>query len=424
MSDAAEQLHRVADRFAKESQPTHFLFWFVPSLAKPVSSLKDRCFASLPLDPATKLVLATRFGDQQFQLELPGRYFGLAQDSIPVFAYLVWIGPRGLWRELFSLAAGAFTQGRQHDPEFWLRRLVEEAFFNPSDPMVRFSSGPSIMDNDQMFDLWAVLEGLSGATNLPEDVAAQIGALPIPWILRAEHARPFMASEFLCRRYADRLQQKAASQGVGGAAEPKRPEAAFVFRRDGDGWFIRAFGQQGHFRNLKGFGYIARLLQNPGAPIPMAQLDGAVDRTETPSRVSEGHILEDSLSVQFQPVQDVLADQEAIENYQREIAEYLERIAEAERMGDPTTAGVLRNELNALLEHRNQVVGLGGKRRYFQGETDKARIAVHNVLRYAYKKLREGNMEHLAKHLEVAISFQAGGFIYEPIPGVSWEVKD
>jgi hypothetical protein len=260
------------------------------------------------------------------------------------------------------------------------------------------------------------------------ELKEKLGTFSTPWILYAEHRSPFLSSAALCRQLAQQEEAPAsgspAACGGDSSDRPKQAETKFVFRRDGDGWFIRAFGQQGHFRNLKGFGYIARLLQNPGTPIPMAQLDGAVDRTETPSRVSEGYILEDSLSVQFQPVQDVLADQEAIENYQRAIAEYLERIAEAERMGDPTTAGVLRNELNALLEHRNQVVGLGGKRRYFQGETDKARIAVHNVLRYAYKKLREGNMEHLAKHLEVAISFQAEGFIYEPVPGVSWEVKD
>jgi hypothetical protein len=431
VSDAAEQLHRVADRFAKESQPTHFLFWCAPSLANPVSSLKDRCFASLPLDPATKLVLATRFGDHQFQLELPGRYFGLAQDNISVFAYLIWIGPRGLWQELFSLAAGVFTQGRQRDPEFWLRRLVEEAFFNPGDPMVRFSSGPSIMDNDQMFDLWAVLEGLSGAINLPEDLAAQIGALPIPWILRAEHARPFMASEFLCRRYADRLQQKAASQG-GGAAEPKRPEAAFVFRNEGSLWFIRAFGKEGHFPDMKGFQYIARLIEQRGARLPLphlllpsrhatlAEIGTVFEAPDEDDPTGKPRIV---LYPQTKPHQDQLADGKTIQGYIKALKEYDAMIQDAQRRCDETVIQNLRKEAKMVQQFLREAVSPKKQRRFFRGSFTSARTSVANALARAYAKLRQAGMSELASHFQVFITWESYGYAYRPDPPIVWDCQ-
>lgn len=198
-------------------------------------------------------------------------------------------------------------------------------------------------------------------------------------------------------------------------------EAQYVIRRSGDGWFIRAFGEAGHFRNLVGLLYIARLVQSAGKPCPAAALlrDEAIHRPT----VSEQEAFQAGLSAgaSRQPV----LDEGALAGYRRELDEYDKAIAQAERDGDVTQAVILRQERQDLLERMQTDMGLGGKERLFGTDMDKLRQSVSQALKRAYHALRNAKprMMQTAGHFEAFITYRDGDFIYEPVPPPNWQIS-
>jgi len=74
------------------------------------------------------------------------------------------------------------------------------------------------------------------------------------------------------------------------AASPKE----FEFRRDGDGYTIRGFGEGGHVDEMVGFEYILRILQSPETRISMAELVGTDDRIKADARSRQPTFDEDA----------------------------------------------------------------------------------------------------------------------------------
>ena len=194
-------------------------------------------------------------------------------------------------------------------------------------------------------------------------------------------------------------------------------ESEYIFRRDGDGWFIRAFGVEGHFRRLVGFEYLERLIKAAGQPVPMTELVAAA---ATRKRVSAADAAAAGLSADgtsFEP----LVDEQAVEALKKEIEETVAVIRQAERVGDVTQAEIYRNQLVKLEGQYKAVTRPGGKPRQFATGTDRLRARIHRAITTACKKLRAAGMSKTAEHFELCVSSCGNSFIYSSNPPIFWQ---
>ena len=218
----------------------------------------------------------------------------------------------------------------------------------------------------------------------------------------------------------------AQSQTVAPAAAPPtssdvpatETQAEYVFARDGDGWFIRAFGESGRFRDAKGFAYLAKLLANPDRPVLMTHLiDGPSDGMTADRARNEGLW---TVWWSKQP----MADKMAIASVKRRIAECNQGIEDAQQQEDPVVVEAITKEREGLFAYLREVAGLNDNPRYFDSDSliNKLRANISAALRRVYRTLRKSMATQTASHLEGAISAQKDGFIYRPSETMVWNV--
>ncbi|WP_347244557.1 hypothetical protein [Thermogutta sp.] len=198
--------------------------------------------------------------------------------------------------------------------------------------------------------------------------------------------------------------------------QPATAQAEFVLARDGDGWFIRAFGEQGHFKALRGFEHLAKLLERPGEPVLMAYLVGGLTGTMTAADAKQ-HGLHVGYTRQSK------ADESLLAALKRKIDECNQGIVDAECVGDTTEAEVLKNEREMYLKQLDDLMRPGGACQTFGSDADKLRATVRMALGRAYATLRKGGMPKTANHLEVAISAQGDSYLYRPESPIAWKIK-
>lgn len=187
-------------------------------------------------------------------------------------------------------------------------------------------------------------------------------------------------------------------------------EAEFVFRPDGDGYFLKGFGKQGHVSGLKGLDDLFRLVQTPGVPVLMLQLSAGLGEKPT-----EG----DERS--RQPV----ADREAMEQLAAKRKQLLADIENIEPT-DPSS-DMERSELQAKLDLLNNAVrsmtGLRGKPRDINNLLDRLRPKLTNRIKTVYRKLRKENLKKLADHFEATVSSESDCFVYRPgLENLTWDI--
>lgn len=190
----------------------------------------------------------------------------------------------------------------------------------------------------------------------------------------------------------------------------EKPAAEYVFRRDGDGWFVRAFGKEGHFQNLKGFEYIAKLLACPHKPVPMVELIGSGDANATATL----------RAVVTTDVPQAVLDTQGRRSLETQLRQLVEEIEAAEKHGDSTLAELYRKEFQTISEQLGKDTTPKGQPRNFATNVDKLRARIANALRRAYDVLRNGEMRDLANHLETSIDAQGDCFVYSPSPQPTW----
>jgi hypothetical protein len=200
-------------------------------------------------------------------------------------------------------------------------------------------------------------------------------------------------------------------------AQQAREQPEYVFRRDGGGWFIKGFGERGHFPGLVGLERLARLVKAAGRPVPMTELvsGGGPKKRVSVAEASAAGLAADGTS--FEP----LADEQAIKALEKEIEETVAVIRQAERVGDVTQAEIYRNQLAKLEGQYKAVTRPGGKLRGFRTEIDRLRPMIHDSIRTACDKLRSVGMKETAAHFEVSIRAEGDSFIYSPSPPILWQ---
>jgi hypothetical protein len=195
----------------------------------------------------------------------------------------------------------------------------------------------------------------------------------------------------------------------------EQPE--YVFRRDGDGWFIKAFGERGHFPGLVGLERLARLVKAAGRPVPMTELVSGGDPKKRVSATEAAAAGLASDGTSFEP----LVDEQAVEALKKEIKETAVAICQAEKVGDVTQAEIYRNQLAKLEGQYKAVTRPGGKPRKFRTEIDRLRPAIHQSISRACQRLRKAGMKNTAAHFEVSYRAEGNGFIYSPSPPIRWQ---
>ena len=244
-------------------------------------------------------------------------------------------------------------------------------------------------------------------------------------------ARPFVARILLAQAHAleasdptrsNTLRQQAAelaaSMGMHGVTEAARrgtvaaPESDHQragLRDEGDFWVVSYKGRTTRIKRIKGFLYLARLLESPGEEFHVLEMTRRTAPSETDAPAAA-----DGLG----PVLDARAKEEI----RRRLADLRDELAEAEANNDGYRASKLHAEIESIGEMVSGAVGLGGRDRTQGSHAERARVAVTKALRAAIERIEQFDPQ-LADVL--ARTIRTGVFCsYVPLAQVpiAWEI--
>lgn len=197
---------------------------------------------------------------------------------------------------------------------------------------------------------------------------------------------------------------------VGGdGSNGKQPiEAEFVFRPDGDGYFLKWPGEQGHVPagRAKGLHDFFRIIQFAGVPVPMLELEAGLGTERAKG---------DGRSRQF------VADGETNTQLAAKRKELKVDIEAAE-------SDMERNELLAELDKleagAKAMKGLKGKPRDLNNPNDLLRPKFLDRKTTAVARIRECGLPNLADHFDLAVTTKQGGLLYSPgVSNLCWDTS-
>lgn len=206
---------------------------------------------------------------------------------------------------------------------------------------------------------------------------------------------------------------------------PPPADTTLVFASDGDGYFIRGFGAEGHFKSSAGLRRLEKLLHNAGRPVLMASLMAEGEPRRSVSSLDEVIETPEDGEAGFHEggIQEDLLDEEALEEIRKELLRLDGDIEKTERDHDAAETHRLQAEKEQILDHLRRDSRFGGGSRAMTSGTDRLRSAIANSLSAAYKKLRNAapSLEELADHLKLATRAEGSiYYIYVPHPIPPW----
>jgi hypothetical protein len=179
------------------------------------------------------------------------------------------------------------------------------------------------------------------------------------------------------------------------------------FNRQGDYWQIEFKGDRFMLKDQKGLGYIKQLLLNPGREINVLEL------IQTVEPQASGEAIERVLPVE-------ILDRTAMENYKKRLKEIAGERSKAEQQGDLSAQERLNEETESINRQLAGASGLGGRRRTFATDSERARVKVTKQINNARKKISKVN-SRLGSHLKVSIN-TGNKCSYIPDPEILWEI--
>lgn len=270
----------------------------------------------------------------------------------------------------------------------------------------------------------AALKAAGSQLALPDSTAIEDWLFDYAWTEAKGDARERRFAEW-ASKYRDLA---APLSAVGEIASPSRderkrePDADFIFRRDGDGYYIKAFGESGRVaaKGAKGLHDLFRLIKAAPDSVRMADLlaEGVrPDRLARPEDEGDGF----SVGESGQEAMDSRARREAMNEIRRLDAE----IAELEReqpVGWELMADELRAKRDELRRYVDAATNIRGESRRFRGELDRMRSAVHARLKRAVDAIRAAGLRATADHLANSCGAEGGSFRY--FGGVDWQTGE
>ena len=212
------------------------------------------------------------------------------------------------------------------------------------------------------------------------------------------------------------MSESIDSKLIVGGVEPGRVpnqnevdlEPRFEFRPSGDGYFIRGFGESGHFtaRGAKGLHDLYRLVQTPSIPVSMLELDAGRGVKRQPGDAQSRQAVGDG---------GTFADIKA--KWTQLKADINEADSELERRE-------LQEQLNQLEKATKAMRGLKGNPRDINNSNDKNRSRIHDRIETACKAITNASCKQLATHFKDNCSAEGQCYVYKTgIADMKWDTE-
>jgi tetratricopeptide (TPR) repeat protein len=203
------------------------------------------------------------------------------------------------------------------------------------------------------------------------------------------------------------LVDKALADAQIRTATPPVTDARFA--REGELWRLAYAGAEATVRDCKGLHDIARLIANPGVPIPAVDLAAESSRGTGQPNAESLHEPGDLGAV---------LDEQTRRAYRRRLAQLEDEAAEADTAGDAERSARIEMERDALVAQLSAAYGLGGRPRRAGSPVERARTTVTARIRDAIRRVDTVHPE-LGRHLRLAVN--TGTLCsYEPETKIHW----
>ncbi len=169
--------------------------------------------------------------------------------------------------------------------------------------------------------------------------------------------------------------RKGRSNSVGNS-----PAQNGVFAIKGEYWTVGLGASSFAIRDLKGLGYIRRLLQHPGQEFHAFDLlsSGSADPSTAETFVGREEALPVGVTVRAGLTGDAgeILDAQAKREYKRRLQELSEELEEQRERGNHERADQLETEIDFVTRELERSIGLGGRDRHTGSNAERARLNV------------------------------------------------
>jgi tetratricopeptide (TPR) repeat protein len=196
-----------------------------------------------------------------------------------------------------------------------------------------------------------------------------------------------------------------------------------VFARNGEYWTVGYGNTSFSLKDIKGLGYIQRLLQHPGEEFHSLDLlsGGATSAAAEDKSADHTSLLGGAtVSVSGLGHAGEMLDAKPKHEYQRRLVELREELEDLRERGDETRAAKVESEIDFLQREIASAVGLGGRDRFAGSAAERARLNVTRAIKSALQKISEHHSQ-LGELLDRSI--RTGSFscyLANPRTKVTW----
>lgn len=204
---------------------------------------------------------------------------------------------------------------------------------------------------------------------------------------------------------------------------PAGAAQAGVLVRNGEFWTLGYGASSFSLKDIKGLGYIQRLLQHPGEEFhSLDLLNGpGVTAPELASGDQAALLAGAATSVGGLGDAGEMLDAKAKQEYQRKLVELREELEDLRERGDQAGAARVEEEIDFIAREIARAVGLGGRDRRAGSAAERARLNVTRAIKSALQKISEHNAE-LGELLDRSI--KTGSFscyLASPRDRIAWQ---
>jgi len=206
-------------------------------------------------------------------------------------------------------------------------------------------------------------------------------------------------------------------------AQPVAALQTGLFVRNGEYWTLGYGSTSFSLKDIKGLGYIQRLIQHPGEEFhsldllsgPGGNAVAELESADKPSLLSDATVSVGGLGDAGE-----MLDARAKQEYQRRLVDLREELNDLRERGDESHAAQVESEIDFLHREIARAVGLGGRDRRAGSAAERARLNVTRAIKSALQKISEHNGQ-LGELLDRSI--RTGSFscyLANPRAPISW----
>jgi tetratricopeptide (TPR) repeat protein len=179
-------------------------------------------------------------------------------------------------------------------------------------------------------------------------------------------------------------------------SQPAAVGQAGIFARSGEYWTLGCGNTTFSLKDIKGLGYIQRLLQHPGEEFHALDLLGSTDTNAASEveRADQASLL-GGATVSIGGLGDAgeMLDAKAKHEYQRRLIELREELEDLRERGDDRRGAQVESEIDFLHREIARAVGLGGRDRRVGSAAERARLNITRAIKSALQKVSERHGE-------------------------------